>query len=49
MDKFVMVIDTETANNIEQPMPYDFGWAVVDTEKGRIVRKYSSFILRNSM
>jgi hypothetical protein len=41
MDKFVMVIDTETANNIEQPMPYDFGWAVVDTEKGRIVRKYS--------
>lgn len=41
MDKFVMVIDTETANSVEQPMPYDFGWAVVDTESGEIVRKYS--------
>ena len=41
MDKFVMVIDTETANSVEQPLPYDFGWAVVDTETGEIVRKYS--------
>ena len=41
MDRFVMVIDTETANNVEQPLPYDFGWAVVDTERGEIVRKYS--------
>ena len=41
MDRFVMVIDTETANSVEQPLPYDFGWAVVDTETGEIVRKYS--------
>lgn len=41
MDKFVMVIDTETANSVEQPLPYDFGWAVVDTESGEIVKKYS--------
>ena len=41
MDKYVMVIDTETANNVEQPLPYDFGWAVLDTETGEIVRKFS--------
>ena len=38
---YVMIIDTETANSIDQPLPYDFGWAVVDTEKGEIVRKFS--------
>ena len=41
MNKFVMVLDTETANTVEQPFPYDFGWAVVDTERGEIVRQYS--------
>lgn len=41
MDKYVMVIDTETANDVEQPLPYDFGWAVLDTETGEIVRKFS--------
>lgn len=41
MDKYVVVLDTETANSIEQPLPYDFGWAVVDTERGEIVRKFS--------
>lgn len=41
MDKFVVVIDTETANSVEQPLPYDFGWAVVDTETGEIVKKFS--------
>ena len=41
MDKYVVVLDTETANSVEQPLPYDFGWAVVDTERGEIVRKYS--------
>lgn len=40
-NKFVIVLDTETANSVEQPFPYDFGWAVVDTESGKIVRKYS--------
>lgn len=37
MERFVMVLDTETANSVEQPLPYDFGWAVVDTETGEIV------------
>ena len=41
MDKYVCVIDTETANTVEQPLPYDFGWAVLDTETGEIVRKFS--------
>ena len=41
MDKFVLVIDTETANSVEQPLPYDFGFAVLDTEKKEIVRKFS--------
>ena len=37
MDRFVLVLDTETANTIEQPLPYDFGWAVVDTTTGDIM------------
>jgi len=41
MDKFVLVIDTETTNGLEQPLPYDFGFAVVNTESGKIVKKYS--------
>ena len=41
MDKYVIVIDTETANSVEQPLPYDFGWAVLNTETGEIVRKFS--------
>lgn len=41
MDRFVMVLDTETANSVEQPLPYDFGWAVVDTNSGEIVETAS--------
>ena len=41
LDKLVVVLDTETANTVEQPIPYDFGWAVLNTETGEIVRKYS--------
>ena len=41
MDKFVIVIDTETANSVEQPMPYDFGWAVLDTTNGKIIETFS--------
>lgn len=33
----IVIIDTETANTIEQPMPYDFGWAIVDNETGEIL------------
>ena len=28
--KRVLIIDTETANSIEQPLPYDMGWAILD-------------------
>ena len=28
-EKFI-VLDTETANKVEQPLPYDIGWAIVD-------------------
>ena len=37
----VLIIDTETANSIEQPMPYDFGWAIVDNETGEILKERS--------
>ena len=37
----VLVIDTETANTIEQPMPYDVGYAIVDTESGEILTEKS--------
>lgn len=36
-----MVLDTETANSVEQPLPYDFGWAVVDTNNGEIIETAS--------
>lgn len=44
MSNYVMIIDTETANSIEQPLPYDFGWAVVDTNSGQIVET-ASFVV----
>ena len=28
--KYYLVLDTETCNTIEQPLPYDIGWAVCD-------------------
>lgn len=28
---YVIVLDTETTNSMEEPLVYDFGWAVVDT------------------
>ena len=30
--KFFIVLDTETANSVEQPLPYDAGWAVIDRD-----------------
>ena len=38
---YVLVIDTETTNSLEQPMPYDFGWGIVDISTGEIVRERS--------
>ena len=37
----VLVIDTETTNGLEQPLPYDVGYAIVDTSTGEILRKRS--------
>lgn len=37
----VLVIDTETANSVKQPLPYDVGYAVVDTETGEILTEKS--------
>jgi len=28
--KYFLILDTETCNTIEQPLPYDIGWAIVD-------------------
>ena len=40
-DRYVMIIDVETANSVDQPLPYDVGWIVLDTVTGEIVRQYS--------
>lgn len=40
-DRYVMIIDVETANSVSQPLPYDIGWIVLDTVTGEIVRQYS--------
>lgn len=32
----IMIIDTETANTIEQPLPYDVGYMIFDDETGEI-------------
>lgn len=38
--KYYMVLDTETANSVEEPLPYDIGWAICD-RKGNIYEKRS--------
>lgn len=40
MKKYFLVLDTETTNTLEQPLPYDIGWAICD-KKGNIVEKRS--------
>ena len=39
----LLVLDTETANTIEQPLPYDIGWAVCDRQGN--IYKTRSFIV----
>ena len=41
--KFFLVLDTETCNTIEQPLPYDIGWAICD-KSGRIYEERSFVI-----
>ncbi len=37
----VIVLDTETANSLEEPLCYDIGWAVVDPSTGGILKSES--------
>lgn len=41
--KMFIVLDTETANSVAHPLPYDFGWVVVD-KHGNIYKTYSFVI-----
>ena len=41
--KFLIALDTETANSVEQPLPYDMGWGVIDL-KGNFYEKRSYII-----
>ena len=43
MKKYFIVLDTETANTIEQPLPYDIGWVVCD-RNGNIYEERSFII-----
>lgn len=38
--QYFIVLDTETANSVSQPLPYDIGWAVTDRQ-GNIYKKHS--------
>ena len=38
--EYFIVVDTETTNTIEQPLPYDIGWAVCD-RNGNIYKQHS--------
>lgn len=38
--QYFIVLDTETANSIEQPLPYDIGWAIVDRQ-GNVYKTHS--------
>ena len=40
----VLVIDTETANSVEQPMPYDVGYAIVNIKTGKILVERSFIV-----
>ena len=40
---YYLVLDTETCNTIEQPLPYDIGWVVCD-RKGNIYERRSFVI-----
>lgn len=34
---YKMIIDTETANGLEQPLPYDIGYIIFDDTNGRVL------------
>ena len=36
-EKNVMLIDTETANMVEHPLPYDVGYSIVNVENQEVL------------
>ena len=43
MKKYFIVLDTETLNTVEQPIPYDIGWVVCDRD-GNIYERRSFIV-----
>ena len=41
--KYILVVDVETANSLDDPIVYDIGWAIIDM-KGRIYEEGSYMI-----
>lgn len=41
---YAIMLDTETANDLESPMMYDCGFAVIDLESGAIIERHSYVI-----
>lgn len=41
---YAIMLDTETANDLESPMMYDCGFGVIDLESGEIVERHSYVI-----
>jgi len=44
MPNYAIMLDTETANDLESPMMYDCGFAVIDLENGEIIERHSYVI-----
>ena len=45
MEKYVVVLDTETTNSIDDPLCYDIGYAIVDTIENKVILQSRSEIL----
>lgn len=45
----VMILDTETANSINSPIPYDVGYQIVDTDTTEVLRKRSYVVQETFM
>lgn len=41
---YAIMLDTETANDLESPMMYDCGFAVIDLDTGKIIERHSYVI-----
>ena len=42
---YILVLDTETANSLDDPLVYDIGFAVADT-KGHIYERFSFIVIK---